>query len=255
MKKLLVRIVLVLAALVVVGVLARNLIARIGIEVGTKKTTGFPLEIGTVNVGLFNGQLDVERLKLMNPPEFQDRLFVDLPSLHVKYQLGSMFTGVPHINTMVIKIDQIVLVKNTNGISNLQQLKGVVSPSESGKASGGGGQKPEATKSRPYRVDDLRIHVGTVIIKDLTKVKPSERKLTLNIDARYKDITDSTDITRLVLMTIAGQVPLPDLGIKVDDLKKGLGNAQNAAGDAVKGISDAGKSLIDKLNPPPPKKK
>jgi hypothetical protein len=252
MKKILLGLAVAIVGLVVVVVLARNLVARIGIEVGTKKTTGFPLEIGTVNVGLFNGQLEVERLKLMNPPEFQDRLFVDMPSLHVQYQLGSMFTGIPHINNMVIKIDQIVLVKNTNGISNLQKLKGVVSPSESGKA--GGGQKPETSKSRPYRVDDLRIHVGTVTIRDLTRAKP-ERKLTLNIDAHYKDITDSTDITRLVLMTIAGQVPLPDLGIKVDDLKKGLGNIQNSAGDAVKGISDAGKSLIDKLNPPPPKKK
>src|SRR6266446_4972815 len=152
MKKLLLWIVVGIAGLIVVAVLARNPIARKSVEVGTERITGFPITIGAVNVGLFNGQLDVEDLKLMNPPAFEDRQFVDLKKLHVDYRLGSMLAMAPHINDMLVDIDHLVVVKNAKGESNAQKLKGVTSS-----------DKKSTTK---YRMDQLRIHVGTVTVKD-----------------------------------------------------------------------------------------
>src|SRR2546422_2810042 len=196
MKKLLVWGIVGVFGLLVVVVLARNFIARKSVELGTERITGFPLTIGTVNVGLFNGQLDVTDLKLMNPREFEDRQFVDLRKLHVNYRLGSMLAGAPHINDMLVDIDHLVVVKNTKGESNAQKLKGVTSS-----------DKPSSTK---YRVDQLRIHVGTGEVKDYSHGKPIEKTLPLDITATYKDITDSTDITRLVLMTVMTQARIPD---------------------------------------------
>ena len=66
---------------------------------------------------------------------------------------------------------------------------------------------------------------------------PASAVFPLNVDAEYKNITDSTDITRLVLLTVMSQVHLPDIGIKPDELKKGLGNVTDTAGKAVKGAS------------------
>src|SRR2546425_12612576 len=106
MKKLLLWFGGVVALLIVAAALARNVIARKSVEVGAKRMTGFPLEIGAVDVGLLNGQLDVRDLKLMNPPEFQEKLFVDLPHFHIDYRLGSMLSGAPHINDMQININQ-----------------------------------------------------------------------------------------------------------------------------------------------------
>ena len=244
MKKLLGWLAVIVLVLLAALVLARNFIARISVEIGATRATGFPLEIGSVNVGLFNGQLDVRALKLMNPPDFQEKIFVDMPQLYVDYHLGSMLSGAPHINDMLINIKQLVVVKNGKGESNAMKLKGVVS---SGRSS-----------STKYRVDKLRIHIGTVTIKDYSRGKPTERNITLNVDATYKDITDSTDITRLVLMTVMSQVHLPDIGIKMDDLKKGLGNVQDAAGKAAKGASEtlekAGKGLLDTLKQAAPQK-
>ena len=60
--------------------------------------------------------------------------------------------------------------------------------------------------------------------------KPTEKNMPLNITATYKDITDSTDITRLVLMTVMTQVRIPELGIKVDDLQKQLGGVEGLTG-------------------------
>jgi len=235
MKKLLWKILTGLVVLLVILFLARNVIARKSVEYGAKRMTGFPLEIGSVDLGLFSSKVDVHDLKLMNPPEFPEKMFVDMPQLYVDYRLGSMISGAPHVNDMLINIKQLVVVKNNQGESNAQKLKGVVS-------SGSG-----SSKSSKYAVDRLRIHIGTVTIKDFSHPKPTEHSTALNVDATYNNITDSTDITRLVLLTVMSQVHLPDIGVKTEDLKKGLGNVTDAAGEALKGATDATKGLFDSI--------
>ncbi len=244
MKKLLGGAGLAVAGLLVLVILARNFIARKSVEFGTERITGFPLTIESVNVGLLNGQLDVTGLKLMNPPEFQDREFVDLRKLHVDYRLGSMLAAAPHINDMLVDIDHLVIVKNTNGVSNTQKLKGVASSN-----------KPSKTK---YRVDLLRIHVGNVIVRDYSRNKPLEKKVPLDITATYRDITDSTDITRLVLMTVVSQARIPEIGISANDLKKQLGPVGGAAGEMIGTttnlLEQTGKGLLDTIKKTVPPK-
>ncbi len=233
MKKLLWKILAGLAVLLVILFLSRNFIARISVEYGAKKITGFPLEIGSVDVGFFSSKVDVRNLKLMNPPEYQEKMFVDMPELYINYRLRSMFSGAPHVNDMLINIKQLVVVKTDKGDSNAMKLKGVVS-------SGGGSSK--------YTVDKLRIHIGTVTLKDYSHPKPTEHNTALDIDVTYPNITDSTDISRLVMLTVMSQVHLPDIGIKPDDLKKGLSNVTNQAGVALKGATDALGGLFDGIN-------
>ena len=169
MKKLLWGSTATLVVLVAILFLARNVIARKSVEYGARRITGFPLTIGAVDLQLFSSKVDVHDLKLMNPPEFQETMFVDMPELYVDYRLHSMISGAPHINSMLINIKQLVIVKNNKGDSNAQKLKGVVS-------SGGG-----SSKSSKYAIDKLRVHIGTVTIKDFSRPKPSERDITPSI--------------------------------------------------------------------------
>jgi uncharacterized protein involved in outer membrane biogenesis len=224
MKKLLVKILAALVILVVVLFLARNFIARESVEIGAKKMTGFPLTIGTLQLSPFGGKVDAHDLKLTNPDEFPDKTFVDMPQLYIDLRLGSILSGAPHVNDMIINIKQVTVVKNAKGETNARKLKAVVS---SGKS------------SSKYYVDKLQVHIGTVSIKDYSHPKMTERNKTLDIDATYRNISDSTDITRLVLLTVMSQVRLPDIGINTDDLKKDLGNVTNQAGQALKGAADS----------------
>jgi len=230
MKKLLWKIVAVLVGLLVILFLARNVIARLSVEYGAKKITGFPLTIGSIDLGLFSSKVDVHDLKLMNPSEYSEKTFVDMPQLYIDYRLGSMMSGAPHVNEMRINIKQLIVVKNDKGETNAQKLKSVVS---SGKS------------SSKYYVDSLRIHVGTVTIKDYSRAKPTERNVPLNIDATYKNISDSTDITRLVLLTVMSQVHLPDIDINTDELKKNLGDVKNQAGQALQGAAETVGGFFD----------
>lgn len=245
MKRLWMRIGVAVIGLLVALVLARNVIARKTVELGFRRTTGFPLEIGAVNVGLFNGQLEVRDLKLMNPPEFGAGLFVDLTRFHLDYRLGSMLRGAPHINAMTVDLHQMVIVKDATGNSNVTRLQGITSS----------GTSSNRTK---YRVDLLKVRVGTVTIKDASRGKPTERAIPLNITATYKDITDATDINRLVLLTVLNQARVPEMGIKSVDLKKGLTSATAVAGEILKGTTNVvgatTKGLADTLKKAIPQK-
>ncbi|HTS19374.1 MAG TPA: hypothetical protein VMP11_17490 [Verrucomicrobiae bacterium] len=233
MKKILVWTATGLVILGIVLFFSRNVIARWSVEYGAKKVTGFPLTLGSVDLEPFSSKVDVHDLKLMNPPEFTEPMFVDMPELYVSYRLPSFFTGAPHINDMLINIKQLVIVKNKTD-SNVQKLKGILEP-------------PGNTNSTKYAVDKLRIHVGTVTIKDYSRPKPSERDIKLNLDRTYNNITDSTDISKLVLLTVLGNVHLPDIGVNANDLKKNLGDVTNQAGQALQGAGEALGGLFDNL--------
>jgi hypothetical protein len=75
----------------------------------------------------------------------------------------------------------------------------------------------------------------------------TEHSTPLDIDVTYPNITDSTDITRLIMLTVVSQVKLPDIGIKADDLKKGLSNVTNQAGVVLKNTGDALGGMFDGL--------
>jgi hypothetical protein len=203
------------------------------------------MEIGSVDMRLFKSQVEVRNVRLNNPPEFEEKLMAELPLLYVDYQLGSLLRREPHINDMTLDIKQIVIVKNKAGVSNVSKLRGVRG---NGGDAGADASGKSATK---YRLDTLRLKIGTVVVKDFSRGKPTERIIPLNIDTTYKNISDSTDVHRLVLLTVMSTVRLPDIGIKPEDLLKGLGGVTNLAGKLLEGTADVvtgtGKGVLDTI--------
>lgn len=226
LKKFLTRVVLVFVVLLVILFLARNFIARKAVEVGVTKLTGFPLQIGSVNVSLFSGKLEVQNLKLINPPEFHGGIFVDMPDFKVDYRTLSMLSGAPHVNEVVVNVEQVVLVKNEKGESNDKVLQAKVSPPA--KATPKETEKPKDGKKAKYQVDLVQVHMGTIIKRSYANGRPSDTKLTLNRDTEIKNVTESSSITALVMQVMLGQVG-------------------EVAGDLVKGVGSTGKGLFDTI--------
>ena len=237
MKKLILLILVAVVALVVIGVLCRNVIARKAVEIGVKDVTGFPLEIGAVEVGLLNGQLDVHDLKLMNPPEFEDQRFVDLPVFHVQYVLGSLFTGVPHLKEIVVTLNRVVIVKNAKGQSNVRQIQDKLAPA--GNTTEQAAPPAAPAKKTAYRVDLLRVHIGTVVMKDYSNGQPTERTIPFNRDVTFENISESSSLSEMVMNVVFGQ-----LGGVAGELIKNVGGLGT---DAVQSIQKSGKGLFDSI--------
>ena len=241
MKKFLLRLIVLLIIVVAVAFLARNLIARKAVQIGFTKYTGFPLELGAVSIAPAFGRVEVKDLHLMNTADFEEPTFVKMPTFTVDYQIGSMISGAPHINEMVLDISQVNVVKKANGESNLQKLEGV----------GGEGSTNAATAkaSRKYQIDKVQIHIGTVTVID--KQRGSTHAVPLNISATYENISEATDITRLVLMTMMSRMSLANLGINPNDLTKNLqgvtGGATKALTEGAGAIESSGTSLFNSI--------
>jgi hypothetical protein len=122
----------------------------------------------------------------------------------------------PHLKELVVDVSEVHLVKNEKGETNA-----IVLQNRASSVGGGGGKKPadttggkpdggapkEEKKAMPYRVDLVKVHVGTVVKRTFSSDgRSSENKINLNVNARYENITESTSITKLVMETVFGQL-------------------------------------------------
>jgi uncharacterized protein involved in outer membrane biogenesis len=237
MKRILKIVLIVIVVGLAVLFLARNFIARKSVEVGVKAMTGFPMEIGSVKVQPFRSTVEVKDMKLLNPDGFTEKLFVSLPSFFVDYRLGSMLKVEPHLQEVRINLEQINIVKNAQGESNVQKLKGVFESSDKS-------DKKTGESSAKYQIDLVKIHIGKVTYSDYTKATPTTKTTNLNLDLTYENISHSTDITKLVLMTVIRQAGIPDLGVDLKELSKSVKGATDAVTETGKGLFDTIKKAV-----------
>lgn len=231
--KTLLRLIVVLLVLAAALYIGRNYIARQSVEAGVTKMTGFPLNIGSLDLDLFQNRIAIRDLSLLNPSEFKEPVFVEMPELTVDYDASSMLSGTPHLPSLVVDLKRIVIVRTKTGDSNAMKLKGVL---------GGGGKSH-------YKIDSLRLKIGSVELKDYKLGNPMEKSIALNLDETYKNFTDATDINRLVLLTVMKKAGLPSIGIDLGQLSGSLGNITNAAGETMKNLTETlGKTGADAAN-------
>lgn len=226
------------AALVIATlILFRNHIALRSVELAIEGSTGFGADVGGISLSAVPGRVDARNIRLLNPKRYKDRTFVEMPSLSVAYRPGSLLSDRLHIDELAVDISRLTVVKDAAGKSNLAEL--------AAKLDSGGGKKQQ------YLVDRLRVHVGRVMIKDYSGGGLRERSIPLNLDASYSHITESTDVTRLVLLTVVNHAPLAAVGIDAGALRKNLGDVAATADETLKNTTEslqqAGKSLIGTL--------
>ena len=150
----------------------------------------------------------------------------------------SFLRRAPHIKELTVNVAEVDLVKNEKGESNATVLQNRAESISGSKQTGSGAPKDE--KKMSYRVDLVKIHVGTVIKRSFSSDgKPNETKLSLNVDATYKDVNESTSISKLIMDTVFGQ-----LGAVAGEMIKGAGATVKDAGQT---LQKTGKGLFDNL--------
>ena len=195
----------VLVALLVVS-MAKDLIIKISVEKGVEIVTGLKLDIRGLNVGIFRTAVSIQGLRVFNPPQFKDRVMVDMPEVYVNYDLPAMFGGTVHLRDIRINLKEFVVVKNKDGKLNLNSLKVVKAKKEGAKpAEAQGGKVPN------IRIDNLELKIGKVLYKDYSSGgAPSVKEFDLNLNERYTNIDNPYALVSIIVVkalmntTIAG---------------------------------------------------
>jgi hypothetical protein len=183
--------------------LCRQIIAQKAVETVIKQTTGFPIRIESLQISPWESRFAAGGIQLFNPPEFSDRLFADVSRVYVDYEFGSLFCARAQITRADLDIREVVIVKNTNGHSNVEQLRGLSMRETEGRS-----------VPRPFQIDTLNLQIGRVVTKEYNSdgsCKESARVLDMRVT--FRNVTEKTDINRRIFYAVLRRVWFGGTGV------------------------------------------
>ena len=171
---------IVLVILVTALILAKDRIFRSVVEKRLQESTGLKVTLRAAEFELLTGKMRFDGLRMANPAEFGDSLFLDLEQLELEMDRGSLKKRELYFRLLHINLSQLTIVEDKQGRLNLQairsQLEARSKESKPGKEKGSD-NKP----SLPFKfsgVETLKLSLGKV------------RKINLN----YPDKPVDTDL-------------------------------------------------------------
>lgn len=259
MPKKISKIIIIFVVILFVLYFGRNIIIKNAVTASVKAITGLNLSIDKIQIGIFKTLLAIEGLKLFNPPNFPDKVMVDMPNLYIDYDLGSFFKGVIHLEKMVLNLKEVVVVKNSKGELNLNSLTVIKSQKPA---------KKEEAQKKPspmpkIQIDSLDLKIGRVIYKDYSKGgSPIVKEFNVNIDEHFENITNPYLLGSIIVLkslqntTIANlaNFDIGSLSTNVSEMLKGtsidkiLETGKAIGGDAIqKTATDAATQAVDTI--------
>lgn len=101
----------------------RHRLSRLLIEAATKHTTGLKLSIEDLNLNILNSSLNMRGITLFNPPGFRNEVLGSASEIFIKYDLLGSLAGGLHLRLVKAEIDEIKIIRNEKGSSNISSFK------------------------------------------------------------------------------------------------------------------------------------
>ncbi|HSI32810.1 MAG TPA: AsmA family protein [Tepidisphaeraceae bacterium] len=237
MKKLL-RIVGVLVALVVVGVgvlyFYRNSIVRSVVEKQSTASLGVPTKLGSANLGLFGGTLNLSDFKIGSPTGYKAEQMFTLGALDLGVSYGQLRDKPIRVNSIVLD-KPVVVIEHANGKFNFQAMMDNM---------GGGSAKSTSKEPKtedgkdPVKliIDQLTVRGATVTLKAFPPLLANDFTVTVP-EVKLTDIGNADgarngaaikDVVGAVISALASKVStLPELK-QLGDIDKLLGQQAKA---------------------------
>jgi len=193
------RLCLLAVALIVILLLSLNSILRVAAEHRIRAQTGMDAEIGKFSAGFVEPTVEIQNLRLYNPPNFGGTPFLNIPEIHVEYDRAALRRHEIRITLMRFNLSELDIVKNEAGQTNLFAL-GV---STSAKAHRTGSVVAELKQQTGYDfkgIDVLNVSIGQARFIDL-KNQRNNREQTIGIeDLVIKNVKSEADLAGLIAL-------------------------------------------------------
>jgi len=196
---------LIVALFIGFGVTKDQLIKSV-ITIGARSVVGAPVKIDQFSFGVMKQTVRIRGLKMYNPQGFPQEILLDIPQIKVDYDLLSLLKGKLHLPQVHFDLKEMNLVKNREGMMNVDALK--MAQQES---------KPSSQKNRPLamQIDELYLNLGKVILKDYSQGdKPVVQAFEIGVtQKRYRNITSAQQLIALVLTEAMKPTAIKSAGI------------------------------------------
>ncbi|MDP8233243.1 MAG: hypothetical protein P9M06_00345 [Candidatus Saelkia tenebricola] len=253
MKKIIKILTLITLILIVCLFLFKNLVVNFAVSKGVKAFTGLKLSIKDMNVGIKETIIGIEEMKLYNPPNFKDRLMVEMPEIYINYDLPAILKGTIYFKEIRINLKEFVVIKNEDGELNLNSLKVIKESQKKEKLA----VKKETPDKNNVQIDMLKLKIERVIYKDYSKGgEPEIEEYKVNIDEEYENITDFKSLARLIVVKAlikTNIAKLIDFDLRaIEDLTTGvlnktIGGLGRGAKEVVEGVAGKTTDIIKNI--------
>jgi len=199
------RLLLLAVVLVVIFILSLDSILRVVVQHNIRAQTGMDAEIGRFHFGLIEPVVTIQNLKLYNPPNFGGTPFLDIPEIHVEYDLSALAKNQIHITLLRFNLGELDIVKNASGRTNLFSLGLALPANETAAKSKDLSVFKNKTGLDFKGIDVLNVSVGTAKFIDL-KDQRNNRSQNIGLDNQIiNNVKTPADLAGLaVLVALRG---------------------------------------------------
>jgi uncharacterized protein involved in outer membrane biogenesis len=206
---------IVLVVLFVAGILLLDTIAREIAQSRIRSETGMEVKIGKLSIGLLSPTITIENFKMYNTADFGGSQCIDVPELHVEYDLQAARSGKLHMRLVRFNMAEVDVLRDKKGHTNFDQL-------QKKRSLAGTPGKPGASSSPAFQfagIDTLNLTLGTAHIGSLD-LPHNNRVINLGIkDQVFHNIKSQND-----LMGVAALVSM-----RISAVNSGSGNPLGGA--------------------------
>jgi hypothetical protein len=271
--------------LAVAGAVIRSQASRLLTRGLLAGSSGIGIEVGEVDLRLFRRSLSVRDLHVKNPEGFAEPEALHIPRLDIGFTWSAILKKQSRFRLVDITLATITVVQPRNGPSNFEVLEAIIlgttadtasdappagqpglvvqasclpaPPTAGGLPAGalplawlGGGRSRSTSSSVPavpeLRIDELRLHIGTIDVIDYTLggPKPLRQTITLDKNYTYTDVVDLEPIVEQLTIEFTVNTISEALGVEVSET--------DALVDGIREIMDALKQPPATDGAPPP---
>ena len=172
------------------AILLKDPIIKSAVTITASHVVGAPVHINSFSFGILKHAIRISGLKIYNPKDFPKGVLLDLPKVHVDYNLGNILKKKIHLTKVDVVLKDVVLVKNSKGELNVDSLKFV----KQGKKT-----EDEKKAAQKFHIDLLTLDIGRIVYKDLTGEKPAIDVYQVGLKKSYKNISSPQQMATLIL--------------------------------------------------------
>ncbi len=203
--------------------LGKDLLAKVLIEQGAVFATGLKLSVERFHVNLGESSVRIEEMTLFNPLGFADKVMVRLPEIYVNFDPLPLLSGKVHLEEIRIHVTEFYVVRNREGVLNLDALKSVQEQNK-------GGRSAMSSSVPDIQIDHLDLRIGEVFLKDYESgPQPLVKEFPIHLHERYENITNLNALVSLIVVKALAKTTIAQL-VRFD-----LGGLEEAARDTLAG--------------------
>ncbi len=197
MNKILKVFLIVLAVLIGLHLL-KDQVIKAGISTVGSSIVGAPIHVGHFSLNFLTQKVRIGDLKVYNPPGYPDEPLINIPQIAVDFDTPAFFKGKLHFPLIVLNMKEMVLVRNKEGVLNVDSLK-VVEQAKEKKDE----QPKKSSKELAIQIDDLKLNVDRVILKDFSSGRSEPSILVYEIGMKNKEFKNIKSIQQLSVVVMS----------------------------------------------------